>query len=482
MTRSSPWILLSTLVLACPAGVVAQSAADAEDGASPAAATDASAANTEPAAKPEPAPGVEERESLLRRLVPTPMTRSELDAWATALELTDGDTTRLNDLYAAYRLAYASAMDQHGGRVASLLNASYQYDADRHAMVPRFTPQLLELLDERRHGRVAVLDAERELASVVGAMASAELQPVARRLAFQRFFAVAGEPTVFASAGTDLVQLVEELDLTPEERAALASTLDDYIRKMTPVLEWRSRTLIELEREKAQILVILGPEWDLTATPEEREQVREQLDAIQQAVLRTELPLRGVNRETLTALARLLRPDRASLLRDRYHRAVAPQLFEDERTLSDLVKLSSQMPGVGTEDAESRLEMLMAAQARLLPLGIDQADAADEASTIDRLDRQAATHRISLLIRKLELGVTRREILAETARGLQALLGAEEAPLVPQLNAYIADLANRDRADRWTIDVYRVRLEELLRPPPPPPAPEAPVEQEFDPR
>lgn len=412
-----------------------------------------------------------ERQDLIKRLIPAPIAQAEFENWADALAIPEEERERLAEVYAGYRGAYTTAMAEHGARVLALVNASYAFDEKDDAPEPRFTPQLIELLNERPRLIGRIVSIERDLMAVTAAMTDPDHQRLARRLAYERFRSILAEPTQLSSARVDLVAIIGELGLTGEESRAIESMVDDYIRKMTPILEWRSSQLSLLQRERAELMTALGPEWELVASPEERLAVDEELRAISEAERRTEVPLRGINLEALTALARLLPPPTAMRLRDRFHRMVAPELFEDERALAALIEVASQMPGVTTEDAEARMELLFATQGRMLPLGVEEADLADQAATIEVVDRASAMARIHLLVRQKELAVTRREILKETARGLEAVLSGDEAALVPQLQAFLADLESRDRADRWLIGSYRERLEELRRLPPPLPEP-----------
>ncbi|HMP36141.1 MAG TPA: hypothetical protein PKC43_01710 [Phycisphaerales bacterium] len=431
---------------------------------------------------------------LRAELLPLPITAAQIDLWGVLCDLDPDHFEALRGLHAEYMRRLDGVLEREG-RQQALLAVAYEWDPGTLRLRPSYTPIQLDALELRDAMVTRMAPAEEDLVAAFVALVPPESVATARQLAFRRHFRLHALPTVRRSAAVDLVTILDAAELGPEERALVSGIVDDYIRKMTAAARWRFGEASRIEREHTALLVELGPLWESVVEPEERVAIDDRLADLRARRLRAELPISGINRETLLRLVRSLPPAAAARVESAFWHRVRPELFDDERAFAALIRDSLDLarsagrrpgaaPGAGEageptpaldESERSGRDLLYAStRVRLLSLGFAAADVADEIAAIVELgppsdDRRRASERVAAELRRLDLMRQRRTICADAARALAATLRAEETLLRDRIAGYLTVLALRGEADDWLTAQYGARSAELdrlaLRPP-----------------
>lgn len=405
---------------------------------------------------------------LRRQLLPEPLRPEEFDHWGVVVELDPERFELLREMHAAYGARVEQSADAAALRDA-MVSVAYDWDPVGLRFRPSFTPVQLDALDARDAMIELLAPADEMLAQSFLQLVRPAALHDAKQAIFRRHFGLHAVPTIRRSAGVDLVTILDAARLTADERALVARTVEDYMLKMTAATRWRFQEATRLEREQVALLVELGPLWESTIDPAERAAVDDDLADLRAALLRTELPVSGLNRETLLRLVRELPAPAAGRVEAAFWERVRPELFDDERELSELFRDAVDSPApLADEERLGRTLLLAATRLRLLPQGIAAADLADEIAAIIALgppsdDTRRAAARIDLELRRLDVMRQRRVICSEAARSINDALTVEEAATREVVERYLLALSLREQTDRWLTARYRARRDELAQ-------------------
>jgi len=396
---------------------------------------------------------------------PKAMTESEVDWWGVQLELDADSIASLRELAAVHRADVASRIGGDLDDRDAVLESVHEWQPESGRFVERHTPQFLALLSMRQAWVAAHRRGEERFFDGLLALVSPEKQSQARWLILGRTHELLSRPVVSRTAALNLIPIVLESKLDAEPMTLISDLLDDYARKMTPVIKWRFEALDKLDVEAATARIELGPGWELVTTVAEREVIDGDLRTLRNQAIRTERPLRDINRATLLAIVRRLPTGAAEGVQERFWREVRPESFDDERQLAELVAASlapgDGAPALDVAEAISRRNLLQGARVRLLPLGFEAVECGDLITVLDDTGPIEAAERATLEIRRFELARQRRGICDETANGLAAMLDSRESTLYARVQEYRRLLEWRGRADAWLASRWTSRLNEI---------------------
>lgn len=407
---------------------------------------------------------------------PQAMSESQVDWWGVQLGLDADAIASLRDLAAVHRADIAGRLGVDLDDRDAVLESVHEWQPEAGRFVERHTPQLIALFSMRQAWVAAHRRGEERFFDGLLSLVAPEKQSQARWLILGRTHELLSRPAVSRTASVNLIPVVLDSKLDGEQMALVTDLLDDYARKMTPVIQWRFELLGKLDVEEATARIELGPGWELVTTSTEREVIEGDLRMLRNQAIRTERPLRDINRATLLAVVRRLPTAAAERVQELFWREVRPESFDDERQLAELVA-ASLVPGDGVAaldvaEATSRRNLLQGARVRLLPLGFEAVECGDLITVLDDSGPVEAAERATLEIRRFELARQRRGICDETANGLAAMLDSRESTLYARVQEYRRLLEWRGRADAWLASRWTSRLNEIRSLP----SPDLPVE------
>jgi len=406
-------------------------------------------------------------EALQRRLRPAPLRAAEIEAWGAAVDMDPDAMTELRAAIQAYRDSVRDFDIDATDRYAAQIEATHRWNRRSRTFEPIYTPEHLRLLEMQWQTIEHLRNAERELMSTFVGLTEPAHRSRAQRLVFARLFEVVAVPTTRSSAAINIAAIVDSMHLDDDLMHAITPHLDTYVQRVTAALGWRTEAAFGLERDRVQLHVDLGPLWTLAVDEATRDALNAEMAEIAEALMRTELPISGLNQEALQTLSRALPSEQAAELRRRFWRLVNPELHREESELTTLILASMGNDGIAAADITGREALLQTLQATMSRLGFDAADLEDVARSIDPTRSRAdALRHISVELERLDAVRRRREALLGAASNLESMLTTSEVDILHGVRTWAVAVRRRDAADRWIADRLSGLVNRLMAPPP----------------
>ena len=420
----------------------------------------ASATASETAATPRTSEALEqsraEAELALRRsVIPEPIPPERFAAILAATDSTLVANKDVAEQYAIYRAVFARIAEDPGRRILQILPAAYNFDGGRGVFDPRPTPTLVELFALRDAAARTAAEAEKVLFRAVTLATPMEGRA---KLGFERIAEVnARLPRVGLLPSTTLSmrEIIDRARLSEASRAVIQSTLLSYVEVLTALSLERARILQEGDAARAGIESAAGILWRYGAT-ERVAEIDAQLEAIDDIAFASELAIRDAHLVLLRRLrAALPRPEGRRVI-EQWQRAVHPELFDDERILSQLVESVVARSELSADTQTAVLDALDGTYTRLEPLSDAASLAADR--ILPRLverSNSAARAEIAARLDLLELQRKRRILVKDAIARIRGIAGnapAETLARFEDLAQTIAALERADRAERAALE------------------------------
>jgi len=402
-----------------------------------------------------------------RRLRPRPLRAEEVEGWGAAVDMDPDSMAQLREAIAIYLDSVSAFEVDSTDRFSAQLEATHRWNREHRLFEPLYTPEYLRLLEMQWQTLEHYRSAERDLTAAFLGLTPLEHSARARRLVFGRLFSLVAVPSVRKTASINVAAIVDAMNLSDDHWQMVGPTLDTYVQRMSAALGWRTEAALGLERERVRLLVELGPLWEVVVDEDDRAFAVSELTDIDEAMLRTEIPISGLNEEALRTLQQILPPTQAEQLRRRFWRLVDPELVREELELTTLILESMGDERIAAAEITGREALLEALQANLLQIGFNAADFGDLADSIDPTrSRDDAIRHVSLRRQRLDAVARRREALLGTASSLESMIASDEVVLLGALRTWSVAVRRSDAADRWTADRLAEVAARLAAPPP----------------
>lgn len=391
---------------------------------------------------------------LRETMLPETVDAATLETWAREVGFSDEGLALLPAIEANYREAWRQADLAGGTAIRTRLEAAYRFDDRLERIEPVPTPELLELLAAREALVDRIATAEDALFREYAALADPMRGEALSDIRHERRQRVLRRPERLPGATVDLVDLLAEESIDVAGVPGGPGLIDRYRRSHAEALEARFREGLAIDREHAELLVEIGPAWELLETPEDAASISETLRDLGRRRLELDVPMRALNRDTLLRLRPALAEADGRRLQRRYQSLTYPELFRDEGRFEALLA----DPGfeAALDDARrGAVEIVRDETSRDLQrsslLSMELADALVPIETLpDPLARAEAEMLIGL--RLLEVGEERRTRLDAAARDLRNLLPAEANDASESIETFLAEQESLRRAAAFRRD------------------------------
>jgi len=385
---------------------------------------------------------------LRETMLPTAVDGAVLETWAREVGFSDEAIGLLPAIEANYREAWRQADLAGGSGIRTRLEAAYRFDDRLERIEPVPTPELLELLAAREMLVDRIATAEDALFREYEALADPRRRAALADIRHERRQRVLRRPERLPGATVDLVDLLAEESIDVSETPGGEGVVDRYRRRHAEALEARFREGLAIDREHAELLVEIGPAWELLETPEDAAAIAEDLRDLERRRLELDVPLRGLNREALLELRPALPEADGRRLQRRYQSLTYPELFRDEGRFETLLA-DPAFDAVLDDARRGAVEIVRDETSRDLQrsslLSMELADALVPVETLpDPLARAEAQMLIGL--RLLEVGEQRRSRLDAAARELRNLLPADAVDAAASIEVFLAEHESLRRA------------------------------------
>lgn len=404
------------------------------------------------------------RREALERLrlesLPEAATEREIASWAAETGFSPEGLALLPAIDANYRRAAQQCDEAFGRAIRERLEAAYRFDEARERVEPVATPELVELLE----ARIRLVDAAQSADAALFREFDALADPARRRtledIRHERAQRLFMRPERLPGSTLDLVDLFAKESIDASAHLGVAELLDRYRRDHARRLERRHRDGLAIELERAQALVELGPAWELVAAPEEAAEIRERLQELDRRAIELEGPLRALNRETITALRRMLPDDEGRRLQRAYQSLTYPEHFRDEDRFVALLASPALAAALVGDRADAAMLSFDRAAREILRPALLLMELADGLAAVEALpDPYTRTEAAMLLeIRMLELAQQRRSRLSLAAREILNTLPGEAASAVALVREHLA----ADESMRRASEFRRAQLSEQV--------------------
>ncbi|GEM_PF-2073711 len=399
---------------------------------------------------------------LRRRLMMPPIEAAQLERIPELLRLDTAARERFATVRAQYETNQTEARRLEARQLEVLLPAAFRYDTATSDYQPVHTPELLTALRARDRMLERVLAAEKLLDESIDRICPTETRPTWRTLRIQRAQEIFSHPARLPAAGVNLLELVPKVDLTPQELGVLEPFFERYARNLLDELRRRHDVLIGIEREDAETLVELGPEWRAGRTDSEALEVDRGLAQLEVAETLADTGLRTLNDKGIAQLKSELMPLSWRKVVEAYRRVVHPEIYEDERTYRVLTEEMLGLPALDQTTIGGIVESLGLLEERLRPLGQQAAELADGTIAADALAaRDSAQARILLRSKLLSVLEKRRHAVRDAVKLLRAMVPSTEHRFAQKLDDQLQSLAALDRAGRFLKDGLDTRAAEV---------------------
>jgi len=385
---------------------------------------------------------------LRETMLPAAVDGSTLETWAREVGFSDEGLALLPAIEANYREAWRQADLAGGAAIRTRLEAAYRFDDRLERLEPVPTPELLELLAAREALVDRIATSEDGLFREYEALADPMRRTALADIRHERRQQVLRRPERLPGATVDLVDLLSEESIDVSKSPGAPGIVDRYRRRHAEALEARFREGLAIDREHAELLVDIGPAWELLETPEDAAAIAEDLRDLDRRRLELDVPMRAINREVLLELRPALSEVDGRRLQRRYQALTYPELFRDEGRFEALLA-NPTVEAVLDDARRGAVEIVRDETFRDLQrsslLSMELADALVPVETLpDPLARAEAQMLIGL--RLLEVGEQRRSRLDAAARELRNLLPADVAEAAAAIEIFLAEHESLRRA------------------------------------
>ena len=416
-------------------------------------------------------------ERALRSLYePTAMDEARIRSMAKELGIEDDEA--VSSAIETYQRTWKPLLEGPIKTIRERWSACFSIDPQVGRIETRFTPELTALLNAKGEAFRAADAAD---AAVFDHLRIAKRgedfksdQSVATvREQRKRRRELLGFPDRLPGTSIEAADLLTSVAADPELLDAVLPALDEWELKVDAALVRRWSRLEAIERMRAELEVELGPGWRRLVDGEERATLDAEFEALDDAMVATEIPRRRINADMVAGLARRLPPLVFLQIVRRHHELAHPALFVEDQRLDRLI-----FDVLESEDIEDRskkdVESLLAATAeRLNRLGVDAARQADltlqsqyrhvgETIPFSQLaDGPSIEDDIDALqdeITLLDLVLKRRKEFDHLVRPLAAF--GEKIDLRVRNHRAVTSAFNR--RDTWSRDRLRETVEDLL--------------------
>jgi hypothetical protein len=404
----------------------------------------------------------ESLEQLRRESLPPPMEAGSLRSWAERLGFDAEGLELLDAIVQRYERESARIEAEAAAGVRQRLEASYRFDDSARRFEPVATPEYLGLIAARETLFAQFERIDAALFREFEALAAPERRALLGRMRSERAQEVYRRSDRLPGASLDLAALVESLEIDPAEHAGAVASIDRYRQAQSEALRDRHRAGRAFDREHAELLLELGPGWEVILDEAAREAAAEQLRQIELAFLDLDRPLRSLHRETLMRLRQQLPAEPGRRLQEAYQQRTYPELFRDDRRLSETLA-SPALAEVLDEAARRSVEESLDRALREVQRGsFLMMELADALGSVEALPTPAARLEAAMLleVRMLELQQSRRDRLGRVLRETRALLppGSEAAGRALSEALAVDESLGRATAYRRTTLVERAQL------------------------
>lgn len=385
---------------------------------------------------------------LRETMLPAAVDGSTLETWAREVGFSDEGLALLPAIEANYREAWRQADLAGGAAIRTRLEAAYRFDDRLERLEPVPTPELLELLAAREALVDRIATSEDGLFREYEALADPMRRTALADIRHERRQQVLRRPERLPGATVDLVDLLSEESIDVSKSPGAPGIVDRYRRRHAEALEARFREGLAIDREHAELLVDIGPAWELLETPEDAAAIAEDLRDLDRRRLELDVPMRAINREVLLELRPALSEVDGRRLQRRYQALTYPELFRDEGRFEALLA-NPTVEAVLDDARRGAVEIVRDETFRDLQrsslLSMELADALVPVETLpDPLARAEAQMLIGL--RLLEVGEQRRSRLDAAARELRNLLPGDVAEAAAAIEIFLAEHESLRRA------------------------------------
>lgn len=402
-------------------------------------------------------------EQLRRECLPEPLSAEQIREWAGRLAFDEEGRSLLDAIVANYRNATERTDREAGDAVRQRIDAAFRFDDDARRIEAIHTPEHLQLLAERDRLFERLERADAALFREFEALAAEDRRGELAAIRFERARRLYEREDRLPGASLDLAALLVPLEIDPLAHAGVAETLDRYRREQAAALQDRHQRGRELERERGELLLALGPAWRLVLAEPDRLEAESQLQSLAIAEAELDRPLRSLHRETLLLLRRQLPAEDGRRLQEAYQQATYPELFRDDRRVAEILGEGELAAAVGEAirpSAEAAIDDALRDVQRSAFLLMELADALSSVTTLpDPTSRAEAA--MLLEIRTLELQQARRERLGAALRAVRAMLPPGEAGGDRVLATALASHESLRRAWEYRLAVLDDRVREL---------------------
>ena len=227
--------------------------------------------------------------------------------------------------------------------------------------------------------------------------------------------------------------------------------LDRYRRDHARLIERRYREGLAIEVARAAALVELGPAWELAESPEDAAAIREELQDLDRRAIELEGSLRALNRETITALRRMMPDDEGRRLQRTYQSLTYPEHFRDEDRFVALLALPSVAAALSGDRADAAMLSFDRAAREIQRPALLLMELADGLAAVETLpDPYTRTEASMLLeIRMLELVQQRRDRLSIAVREIMNTMPGEATSALAALREHLAADESMRRASEF---------------------------------
>jgi hypothetical protein len=406
---------------------------------------------------------------------PSAMDETRIRGLAEQLGIEDDEA--ISSTIEAYQQSWGPLLEGPIKTIRDRWAACFSIDPQIGRIKTSYTPELTALLNARGEAFRAADAADAALFDRLrlakrGDTISIDPSTATVRQRRKRRRELLGFPDRLPGTSIEAADLLTSVAADPELFDAVLPALDEWEIAVDTALVARWSRLEAIERMRAELEVDLGPGWRRLVDGEDRAALEAEFEALDDAMVATEIPRRKINADMVAGLAQRLPPLVFLHVVRRHHELAHPALFVEDQRLDRLIFDVLESNDID-EPSKKDVESLLAATAeRLNRLGVDAARQADltlqsqyrhvgESVPFSKLadgpniddDIQALQDEISLL----NLVLKRRKVFDQLARPL-AGLGPE---IDLRVRHHRAATSAFDRRDEWSRDRFQETVDDL---------------------
>lgn len=397
----------------------------------------------------------EVRREALERLrgeaLPSPASEAEIAAWAAETGFSAEGLALMPAILDQYRRAIQRADESAGRPIRERIEAAYRFDEGRERIVAIPTPELVELLEQRLVLAEAMQAADAALFREFEALSDPALRRTLEDIRHERIQGLFRRPERLPGSTLDLVDLFAKESIDSSEFVGVPELLDRYRRDHAQLIERRYREGLAIELEQARLLVDLGPSWELAEAPEDAAAIRDELQDLDRRSIELEGPLRALNRQTITALRRMMPDDEGRRLQRTYQSLTYPEHFRDEDRFVAMLAMPSVAAALSGDRADAAMLSLDRAAREIQRPALLLMELADGLAAVETLPDPYTRAEASMLLetRMLELVQQRRDRLSIAVREVLNTMPGDATTAVAALREHLSADESMRRASEF---------------------------------